>query len=86
MKLNWTLQKIAKITNGELQTKNPDTVITSFVTDSRIVTKGDGFIALKGARFDARQFIPDVLKKGAAVHHFHIIPKLLHNNFRILEK
>ena len=67
MKLNFTLAKIASITGGELQSNHPDTVITSFVTDSRAVTPGDGFIALKGARFDARQFIPDVLKKGAAV-------------------
>ncbi len=67
MKLNFTIHKIAQITGGELQTNNPDTLITSFVTDSRAVAPGDGFIALKGERFDARQFIPDVLKKGAAV-------------------
>lgn len=67
MKLNFTLRKIAQVTGGELQTQNPDVVITSFVTDSRTVTPGDGFIALKGERFDARQFIPDVLQKGAAV-------------------
>ena len=67
MKLNFTLAKIAQVTGGELKTATPDTVITSFATDSRAVTPGDGFIALKGARFDAREFIPDVLKKGAAV-------------------
>ena len=67
MKLNFTLRKIANITGGTLQTQTPDTVITSFVTDSRAVTPGDGFIALKGERFDARQFIPEVLQKGAAV-------------------
>ncbi len=67
MRLNFTLKHIAKITGGTLQTKHPDTVITAFVTDSRAVTPGDGFIALKGERFDARQFIPEVLQKGASV-------------------
>ncbi|MBR2082602.1 MAG: UDP-N-acetylmuramoyl-tripeptide--D-alanyl-D-alanine ligase [Elusimicrobiaceae bacterium] len=67
MKLNFTIRKIAEITGGQVQSPAPDTPITAFVTDSRAVTPGDGFIALKGARFDARQFIPDVLKKGAAV-------------------
>lgn len=67
MKLNWTLHKIADITGGELIGGSPDTKITSFVTDSRVVTAADGFIALKGARFDAHDFIPDVLKKNAAV-------------------
>ena len=67
MKLNYTIRKIANITGGKLQSHTPDTIITSFVTDSRAVSKGDGFIALKGERFDARQFIPDVLAKGAAL-------------------
>lgn len=67
MKLNLTIAKIAKITGGTLQSENPETNITAFVTDSRFVTPGDGFIALKGERFDAREFIPDVLKKGAAL-------------------
>lgn len=67
MKLNFTIEKIAQITGGKVQSNAPDSVITSFVTDSRIVTPADGFIALKGERFDARQFIPDVLKKGAAI-------------------
>ncbi len=67
MKLNLTIAKIAKITGGTLQSAHPETNITAFVTDSRFVTPGDGFLALKGERFDARQFIPDVLKKGAAL-------------------
>ncbi len=67
MKLNWTVRKIAEITGGTLQTNAPETKVTSLVTDSRIVGKGDCFLALKGERFDARQFIPDVLQKGASV-------------------
>ncbi len=67
MKLNWTLRKIAEITHGELQTNTPDALITTLVTDSRVVTPGDGFIALKGSNFDARQFIPQVINQGAGV-------------------
>jgi len=67
MKLNLTAAKIAEITGGKLVSSAPKTTITAFVTDSRVISKGDGFIALKGNKFDAHQFIADVLKKGAAV-------------------
>ncbi len=67
MKLHLTAGKIAEITEGTLVTGKKEQIVTSFVTDSRVVTKGDAFIALKGAKFDAREFIPQVLKKGASV-------------------
>lgn len=35
-------------------------------TDSRTVEPGDLFVALKGERFDAHDFLPDVLARGAA--------------------
>lgn len=67
MKLNLSLSKIAEIMNGRLVSTAPETKIVSFVTDSRVVSQGDGFIALKGAKHDARAFIPQVIEKGAAV-------------------
>ena len=67
MKLHLTVGKIAEITEGTLVTGKKEKIVTSFVTDSRIVTKGDAFIALKGTKFDAREFVPQVLKKGASV-------------------
>lgn len=67
MKLNLTAAKIAEITGGKLVSSAPQTTITAFVTDSRVISKGDGFIALKGNKFDAHQFIGDVLEKGASV-------------------
>lgn len=67
MKLNFTIRKIAEITGGTLQTKDPTRPVTSFVTDSRTVTSGDAFIALKGEKFDARQFIGQALQQGASV-------------------
>ncbi|HVN67800.1 MAG TPA: UDP-N-acetylmuramoyl-tripeptide--D-alanyl-D-alanine ligase, partial [Candidatus Sulfotelmatobacter sp.] len=41
--------------------------ITGISTDSRTVKPDELFIPIKGARFDGRKFIPDVLKKGALV-------------------
>ncbi len=67
MKLHLTLRKIAEITGGTLQSNSPEEVVTSLVTDSRVVTPQDAFWALKGERFDARQFVPQVLKKGVRV-------------------
>ena len=67
MKLNLPIRKITEIMQGKLVGGNPEEKVTSFVTDSRIVTASDAFIALKGQNFDARQFIPQVLEKGARV-------------------
>lgn len=67
MKLNFTLRKLTEVMHGKQVGGSPDTVVTSFVTDSRIVAPGDAFIALKGEQFDARQFIGQVLEKGANV-------------------
>lgn len=39
--------------------------IKQFVTDSRAINSGDFFVAIKGERFDANQFIGDVANKGA---------------------
>lgn len=35
--------------------------------DNRVVEKGNGFLAIKGAKVDAHEFIPDAIAKGAAV-------------------
>ena len=67
MKLNLTFAKTAEIMKGELKSKKPSAKITGFVTDSRVVTKGDAFIALKGLKHDAHQFINQVIKKGASL-------------------
>lgn len=39
--------------------------IRRVVTDSRLVRKGDLFIAFQGERFDAHTFVPKVLAQGA---------------------
>ncbi len=67
MKLNFTLAQLATITGGKLISATPEKMLSSFVTDSRVVSAGDGFIALKGEKIDAHQFIPSVLEKGPAL-------------------
>ena len=44
----------------------PEREITNVTLDSREVNDGSLFIAVKGDRFDAHDFVPDVLAKGAA--------------------
>jgi len=39
--------------------------IRRVVTDSRLVRKGDLFIAFQGERFDAHTFVPKVFAQGA---------------------
>lgn len=44
----------------------PDREVTNVTLDSREINEGSLFIAVKGERFDAHDFVPDVLAKGAA--------------------
>jgi len=60
------LQFIASACGGTLQHGAPDTVVSRVCTDSRRVQAGDLFIALKGERFDAHDFLPQVAGQGAA--------------------
>ncbi len=44
-----------------------DFEIKRFISDSRQVVPGDGFIAIQGEKFDAHEFLADVQKAGAQV-------------------
>lgn len=59
-----SLKFIAEACNGELH-GNSEKMFTRVSTDSRDVKPEDLFIALKGDRFDAHDFLPDVVKQGA---------------------
>ena len=60
-----TSQKLCEILNYQ----NPvvEVVVDTVSTDSRSVTQGDLFIALRGENFDAHNFVPEVIAKGAAL-------------------
>jgi UDP-N-acetylmuramoyl-tripeptide--D-alanyl-D-alanine ligase len=58
------LVRIAQLTGGKLIQGNPETLILSFTFDSRSVSPGALFFALKGAR-DGHEFVYDAYEKGA---------------------
>jgi len=59
----WTAETAARATGGRGTT---DWSATGVSIDSRTLVPGDLFVALKGPNFDAHDFIPDALAKGAA--------------------
>jgi len=60
----WTASDAARACGGTLIGR--DIALGGFSTDSRAVTTGDLFVALRGERFDAHDFIADVQAAGAA--------------------
>ncbi|MBU9825342.1 MULTISPECIES: UDP-N-acetylmuramoyl-tripeptide--D-alanyl-D-alanine ligase [Rahnella] len=59
-----SLQTLADALNAELI--GVDTQIDSVTTDTRQVTEGGLFVALKGEKFDAHDFAVDAVKAGSA--------------------
>lgn len=53
--MTWKLSEIAAMTGGDLH--GPDLEVDSVATDSRSVTSDQLFIAIKGERFDAHDFV-----------------------------
>lgn len=62
----WKWDDILKATNGVLIKRGAFTHCSGISTDSRVLNKGDLFIAIKGTRYDGHEFIPLAVKKGAA--------------------
>lgn len=60
-----TYAQIAEWTDGGLIQGSPSELVSHVVTDSRKVENGDLFVALKGDRFDAHEFLEDVAQRGA---------------------
>ncbi len=60
------LGEAARLIPGATVHGDPDTTFERVSTDSRTVGPGDLFVALKGDRFDAHDFLGDVAARGAA--------------------
>ena len=60
-------KKIKEICNGEILTKNINNELSNFVIDSRLVTEGDCFVAIKGENNNGNIFLEMALEKGAAI-------------------
>ncbi|MEN9516597.1 MAG: hypothetical protein RLZZ159_463 [Actinomycetota bacterium] len=65
--INLSAQEIAEIVKGELHGAAQISENAEFHFDSRQISRGDVFIALKGEHADGHDFISDALKNGAAL-------------------
>ncbi|GBH26401.1 UDP-N-acetylmuramoyl-tripeptide--D-alanyl-D-alanine ligase [Burkholderia vietnamiensis] len=61
-----SLGEAARLIPGAVVHGDPATTFERVSTDSRTVGPGDLFVALKGERFDAHDFLGDVAARGAA--------------------
>lgn len=61
------LKRLAALIEGAQIIGDPDTIVTDIVQDSRQASRGAMFVAMQGAHVDGHSFIPEVIKKGAAV-------------------
>lgn len=59
------VQTLATLANGALSGR-ADVPLSRVITDSRKVQPGDLFVALKGDKFDAHDFLPQVIAAGAS--------------------
>lgn len=60
-----SLQTIAEFCNGHL-TGNGSTLVQHISKDTRTISKGDLYLALRGDNFDGNRFVKDAFEKGAA--------------------
>jgi UDP-N-acetylmuramoyl-tripeptide--D-alanyl-D-alanine ligase len=64
--MNLTARDVAAFTDGYIVTGEPETGFSGVSTDSRSISAGDLFVALRGENFNGHDFIKDVLERGAA--------------------
>jgi UDP-N-acetylmuramoyl-tripeptide--D-alanyl-D-alanine ligase len=79
-----SLQFIAQACAGNLSQGSPDAVIRGVSTDSRRVQAGHVFFALSGERFDAHTFLPEVVKRAAAVVVANARPPMAYGNCAVI--
>jgi len=63
----FTLREILKVIKGSRVAGRGSRVVKGISTDTRTIKPGELFIPLVGEKFDGRKFIPEALRKGAAV-------------------
>lgn len=61
--MNWLLSRVAEVTGGQLV--GQDLSLQGVTTDTRAVAAGQLFIALRGERFDAHDFLDAAVAAGA---------------------
>ncbi|ERQ00173.1 UDP-N-acetylmuramoyl-tripeptide--D-alanyl-D-alanine ligase [Acinetobacter sp. COS3] len=64
----WTAEQLQQATHGEWHNaKIPQGEVKRILTDSRHAEAGDVFLALKGERFDAHNFVDQVVVQGCQI-------------------
>ena len=61
-----SLAEAARLIPGAMVAGDGATVFGRISTDSRTAAAGDLFVALKGDRFDAHDFLPEVAARGVS--------------------
>jgi len=82
------LDDVLKATTGNLVTGAPEKTFYGISTDSRLVKKGNLFIALKGEKFDGHDFVNQALQQGAAgiiVHDAKVSKDLTDKNATVIK-
>jgi len=64
--LHLTLRWVADAVGGRIRSGDPELEIGNVAIDSRTLHPGDFFVALRGVRYDAHEFVAEALAKGAA--------------------
>lgn len=84
---NLTLSNIALVTDGKYDGPEDkrEFTVTDIVTDSRKVTKGCLFVAIRGERTDGHRFIRQVIEAGAAAVLTEKDPETLRKEYEIPE-
>ncbi|WP_180084553.1 UDP-N-acetylmuramoyl-tripeptide--D-alanyl-D-alanine ligase [Acinetobacter sp. YH12145] len=64
----WTAEQLVQATQGHWHNNQaPTGSVKRILTDSRHAEQGDAFLALKGERFDAHDFLAQVAEKGCEI-------------------
>lgn len=66
---DFTIREILDATGGTLYAPSGfgDPVVHGFTIDTRTLTPGMGYVAIRGDTFDGHRFIPDAMEKGAVL-------------------
>ena len=62
----WTVGRILEATGGQLVRGNPAAAISALTIDSRRLSPGEAFVAIRGRRWDGHRFIEDAAHRGAS--------------------
>lgn len=72
--MHLTAAKIGEFCKGKV-VGNPKEIVTNIIIDSRQVTEGSMFVAVKGEKVDGHKFVKDTFEKGAVCALVEQVPQ-----------